>query len=109
MRRFLKMDDELKNFIAKNQKRKSVFDDFRDEIFIMVDSEVSQKNIVKYIKTKLKKSTKGLTQPNLSEWLKRQKKKEKNINTGSISKGGNDFDRGENMDDPFLKLDKINN
>ena len=103
------MDDELQDFIAKNRKRKSVFDDFRDVIIVMVDNDVSQENIVKYIKTKLKKGTKGLTQPNLSEWLKRQKKKDKHVKTGSKSNRGYDLDGDSNMDDPFSKLDNLNN
>ncbi|PHR58987.1 MAG: hypothetical protein COA44_02230 [Arcobacter sp.] len=67
--------DELDSFIVNNRKRKSVFDEFRNEIFRMIEGDVSQLNIIKYVKSKVKKKTRGLTQPNLSEWLKRQKNK----------------------------------
>ena len=67
-------NEDLEAFIAKNRKRRSVFDDFKEEILKM-DGLVPQTKIIEYIKSKTAKGTRGLTQPNLSEWLKRQKKK----------------------------------
>lgn len=82
------VSDELKKFVKNNKKRKSVFDDFKDDIFYMIDNDVAQKNIVKHIKSKVKKGTKGLTQPNLSEWLKRHDLKKSKVsekNFGEVS------------------------
>jgi hypothetical protein len=52
-------------------KRKSVFDDFDEEITYLVSKEISQKNIISFlIKQKSLKNKKGLNQSNLSKYLK---------------------------------------
>jgi hypothetical protein len=52
-------------------KRKSVFDDFDEEITYLVSKEISQKNIISFlIKQKSSKNKKGLNQSNLSKYLK---------------------------------------
>lgn len=61
----------LQAFIEKNSKGKSVFEKFREDIFQMVENNVSQRSIITYLKSKTRKKS-GLTQPNLNQWLKRQ-------------------------------------
>lgn len=61
----------LQAFIEKNSKGKSVFEKFREDIFQMVENNVSQRSIITYLKSKTRKKN-GLTQPNLNQWLKRQ-------------------------------------
>lgn len=64
---------DINIFIKKNRKKSSIFDQYKEEIFELIKNEISQENIIIFLKKKKRKKQAGLTQPNLSQWLKRQK------------------------------------
>lgn len=75
----------IEEFISKNRKRKSIFDEYKNDIIKMIKSEVSQENMIVWIKKKSKgKISKGLTQGNLSQYIKRLK-------TNNLTKSQEDF------------------
>ncbi|WP_137014464.1 hypothetical protein [Sulfurimonas crateris] len=66
----------LEEFLTNNEpnKRKSVFEKHRDTIFTLLEKEYSQKQVIEYLRSVSKNKT-GITDSNLSKWLKRNKTK----------------------------------
>lgn len=66
----------LEEFLTNNEpnKKKSVFEKHRDTVFILLEKEFSQKQIIEYLRSVSKNKT-GITDSNLSKWLKRNKTK----------------------------------
>ena len=89
---------DLEKFIQNNTPKKkiSIFDVYVDDINKLLELNYSQKQVIEYLKTKCKNKT-GLTESNLSRYLKKPKKQNikevKNI----------DIDKSKN-----LTKDKIN-
>ena len=76
----------INDFISNNKPRskKSIFDEHLEDINKLLDLDYSQKQVIEYLKSKCK-SKAGLSEQNLSSYLKKSKnkitKKDKNINT----------------------------
>ncbi|MGJ0377302.1 hypothetical protein [Aliarcobacter cryaerophilus] len=89
---------DLEKFIQNNTPKKkiSIFDEYVEDINKLLELNYSQKQVIEYLKTKCKNKT-GLTESNLSRYLKKPKKQNikevKNI----------DIDKSKN-----LTKDKIN-
>ena len=66
---------DLEKFIQNNTPKKkiSIFDEYVDDINKLLDLNYSQKQVIEYLKTKCKNKT-GLTESNLSRYLKKPKK-----------------------------------
>ncbi|WP_418186539.1 hypothetical protein [Aliarcobacter lanthieri] len=67
---------DLDKFIQNNTPKKkiSIFDEYVDDINKLLDLNYSQKQVIEYLKTKCKNKT-GLTESNLSRYLKKPKKR----------------------------------
>ena len=65
----------INDFISNNKQRskKSIFDEHLEDISKLLDLDYSQKQVIEYLKTKCKNKT-GLTESNLSRYLKKPKK-----------------------------------
>ena len=65
----------INDFISNNKPRskKSIFDEHLEDINKLLDLDYSQKQVIEYLKTKCKNKT-GLTESNLSRYLKKPKK-----------------------------------
>lgn len=65
----------LDKFIQNNTPKKkiSIFDEYVDDINKLLELNYSQKQVIEYLKTKCKNKT-GLTESNLSRYLKKPKK-----------------------------------
>ena len=76
---------DLEKFIQNNTPKKkiSIFDEYVDDINKLLELNYSQKQVIEYLKSKCK-SKAGLSEQNLSSYLKKSKnkitKKDKNIN-----------------------------
>ncbi|XQC04787.1 hypothetical protein ACOAJ8_07040 [Arcobacter cryaerophilus gv. pseudocryaerophilus] len=76
----------INDFISNNKPRskKSIFDEHLEDINKLLDLDYSQKQVIEYLKSKCK-SKAGLSEQNLSSYLKKSKnkitKKDKNLNT----------------------------
>ncbi|MDK2047763.1 hypothetical protein [Aliarcobacter butzleri] len=76
---------DLDKFIENNTPKKkiSIFDEYVEDINKLLELNYSQKQVIEYLKTKCKNKT-GLTESNLSRYLKKPKKQNikevKNIN-----------------------------
>ena len=66
---------DLEKFIQNNTPKKkiSIFDEYVDDINKLLELNYSQKQVIEYLKTKCKNKT-GLTESNLSRYLKKPKK-----------------------------------
>ena len=66
---------DLDKFIQNNAPKKkiSIFDEYVDDINKLLELNYSQKQVIEYLKTKSKNKT-GLTESNLSRYLKKPKK-----------------------------------
>ena len=66
---------DLDKFIQNNTPKKkiSIFDEYVEDINKLLELNYSQKQVIEYLKTKSKNKT-GLTESNLSRYLKKQKK-----------------------------------
>ncbi len=66
---------DLDKFIQNNTPKKkiSIFDDYVEDINKLLELNYSQKQVIEYLKTKCKNKT-GLTESNLSRYLKKPKK-----------------------------------
>ena len=66
---------DLEKFIQNNTPKKkiSIFDEYVEDINKLLELNYSQKQVIEYLKTKCKNKT-GLTESNLSRYLKNQKK-----------------------------------
>ncbi len=66
---------DLDKFIQNNTPKKkiSIFDEYVDDINKLLELNYSQKQVIEYLKTKCKNKT-GLTESNLSRYLKTPKK-----------------------------------
>ena len=66
---------DLDKFIQNNTPKKkiSIFDEYVDDINKLLELNYSQKQVIEYLKTKSKNKT-GLTESNLSRYLKKPKK-----------------------------------
>ena len=66
---------DLEKFIQNNipKKKISIFDDYVEDINKLLELNYSQKQVIEYLKTKSKNKT-GLTESNLSRYLKKPKK-----------------------------------
>ena len=66
---------DLDKFIQSNTPKKkiSIFDDYVEDINKLLELNYSQKQVIEYLKTKCKNKT-GLTESNLSRYLKTPKK-----------------------------------
>ena len=66
---------DLEKFIQNNAPKKkiSIFDEYIDDINKLLELNYSQKQVIEYLKTKSKNKT-GLTESNLSRYLKKPKK-----------------------------------
>lgn len=66
---------DLDKFIQNNAPKKkiSIFDEYVDDINKLLELNYSQKQVIEYLKTKCKNKT-GLTESNLSRYLKKPKK-----------------------------------
>ena len=66
---------DLDKFIQNNipKKKISIFDDYVEDINKLLELNYSQKQVIEYLKTKCKNKT-GLTESNLSRYLKKPKK-----------------------------------
>ena len=67
---------DLEKFIQNNTPKKkiSIFDEYVDDINKLLELNYSQKQVIEYLKTKCKNKT-GLTESNLSRYLKKPKKR----------------------------------
>ena len=65
----------LEKFIQNNTPKKkiSIFDEYVEDINKLLELNYSQKQVIEYLKTKCKNKT-GLTESNLSRYLKKPKK-----------------------------------
>ena len=65
----------LDKFIQNNTPKKkiSIFDEYVEDINKLLELNYSQKQVIEYLKTKSKNKT-GLTESNLSRYLKKPKK-----------------------------------
>ena len=65
----------IDKFIQNNTPKKkiSIFDEYVDDINKLLELNYSQKQVIEYLKTKCKNKT-GLTESNLSRYLKKPKK-----------------------------------
>ena len=71
---------KLDEFIDANRKKKSVFDSYSDDILKLLENDVPQAKIIQYLMTKIKnKNVAGLTQSNLSRWIKRKSSKKSSV------------------------------
>jgi hypothetical protein len=67
------------DFIQKSKtKKKSVFYKYLEDIKKLIENDISQRDIIDYLKSKTKNHN-GLTQANLSQFLKRNKVEKKDI------------------------------
>ena len=66
----MNVEDFMEN--EKPRKKRSVFDCYRDDILMLLDSDYTQLQVIEFLKKK-SKSRSGLSQQNLSLWLKRNK------------------------------------
>ena len=79
----------LEKFIQNNTPKKkiSIFDEYVEDINKLLELNYSQKQVIEYLKTKCKNKT-GLTESNLSRYLKKPKKQNvkevKNITTNEL-------------------------
>ena len=66
---------DLEKFIQNNAPKKkiSIFDEYVEDINKLLELNYSQKQVIEYLKTKCKNKT-GLTESNLSRYLKKPKK-----------------------------------
>ena len=66
---------DLEKFIQNNTPKKkiSIFDEYVEDINKLLELNYSQKQVIEYLKTKSKNKT-GLTESNLSRYLKKPKK-----------------------------------
>ena len=66
---------DLDKFIQNNTPKKkiSIFDEYVKDINKLLELNYSQKQVIEYLKTKCKNKT-GLTESNLSRYLKKPKK-----------------------------------
>ncbi len=66
---------DLDKFIENNTPKKkiSIFDEYVEDINKLLELNYSQKQVIEYLKTKCKNKT-GLTESNLSRYLKKPKK-----------------------------------
>lgn len=66
---------DLDKFIQNNTPKKkiSIFDEYVEDINKLLELNYSQKQVIEYLKTKSKNKT-GLTESNLSRYLKKPKK-----------------------------------
>ena len=66
---------DLDKFIQSNTPKKkiSIFDEYVEDINKLLELNYSQKQVIEYLKTKCKNKT-GLTESNLSRYLKKPKK-----------------------------------
>ena len=66
---------DLDKFIQNNTPKKkiSIFDEYVEDINKLLELNYSQKQVIEYLKTKCKNKT-GLTESNLSRYLKTPKK-----------------------------------
>ncbi|MFY9078257.1 hypothetical protein OZY32_02145 [Aliarcobacter cryaerophilus] len=66
---------DLDKFIQNNAPKKkiSIFDDYVEDINKLLELNYSQKQVIEYLKSKSKNKT-GLTESNLSRYLKKPKK-----------------------------------
>ena len=66
---------DLEKFIQNNipKKKISIFDDYVEDINKLLELNYSQKQVIEYLKSKSKNKT-GLTESNLSRYLKKPKK-----------------------------------
>lgn len=66
---------DLDKFIQNNTPKKkiSIFDEYVEDINKLLELNYSQKQVIEYLKTKCKNKT-GLTESNLSRYLKKPKK-----------------------------------
>ncbi len=77
---------DLEKFNQNNTQKKkiSIFDEYVEDINKLLELNYSQKQVIEYLKTKSKNKT-GLTESNLSRYLKKPKKQNvkevKNIDT----------------------------
>ncbi len=82
---------DLEKFIQNNTPKKkiSIFDEYVDDINKLLDLNYSQKQVIEYLNTKCKNKT-GLTESNLSRYLKKLKKQNikeaKNIDNNESKK-----------------------
>ena len=65
----------IDKFIQNNTPKKkiSIFDEYVEDINKLLELNYSQKQVIEYLKTKCKNKT-GLTESNLSRYLKKPKK-----------------------------------
>jgi len=79
----------LEKFIQNNTPKKkiSIFDEYVEDINKLLELNYSQKQVIEYLKTKCKNKT-GLTESNLSRYLKKPKKQNlkevKNIDNNEL-------------------------
>ena len=66
---------DLDKFIENNTPKKkiSIFDEYVEDLNKLLELNYSQKQVIEYLKTKCKNKT-GLTESNLSRYLKKPKK-----------------------------------
>ena len=76
---------DLEKFIQNNipKKKISIFDDYVEDINKLLELNYSQKQVIEYLKTKCKNKT-GLTESNLSRYLKKPKKQNVNESKNSM-------------------------
>ena len=76
----------INDFISNNKPRskKSIFDEHLEDINKLLDLDYSQKQVIEYLKSKCK-SKAGLSEQNLSSYLKKSKNKNINIDQSKDS------------------------
>jgi type II secretory pathway component PulL len=82
---------DLDKFIENNTPKKkiSIFDEYVEDINKLLELNYSQKQVIEYLKTKCKNKT-GLTESNLSRYLKKPKKQNvKEVKNIDIDKSKN--------------------
>lgn len=102
---------KLEDFISKNspKRKKSVFDEYLEDIKTLLSLKYSQKQIIEYLKTKPNNKNKpGISEANLSSYLKKVKKSNKlNIlEEDIVIENKLDDNKKSKPKDPFENLKK---
>lgn len=104
----MNIDDFIQNNTPK--KKTSIFDEHIEDINKLIELNYSQKQVIEYLKAKCK-NRKGLSEANLSKYLKKprnkSKVKQKNISQ-KIAKNNDDIKVSESSTEQDL-LDLVNN
>ena len=100
---------DIDKFIENNtpKKKTSIFDEHLEDINKLLKLNYSQKQVIKYLKTKCKNKT-GLSESNLSKYLKKPKIKneikQKELSQKIVKKDENIKSKENSMEKDLLNL-----